>query len=69
MVGCALGDGMASPITRRALRVYAALTQLRRDSDDILEALLPFFEPILAVMNGKVFDPRIFAAGVKKLYH
>jgi hypothetical protein len=45
------------------------LTQLRRGSDDILEALLPFFEPILAVMNGKVFDPNIFTAGVQKLYH
>jgi hypothetical protein len=60
---------MASPLTRRALRVYAALNQLRRGSDDVLEALLPFFEPILAVLNGKAFDPRVFAAGVQKLYH
>jgi hypothetical protein len=34
-----------------------------------LDALIPFFEPILALMNGKVFDPYVFSAGVRKLYH
>jgi hypothetical protein len=50
---------MVSSITRRALRVYAALSQLRPGSDDVLDALLPFFEPILELMNGKVFDPEL----------
>jgi hypothetical protein len=59
---------MASSITRHALRVYAALSQLRPGSADVLDALLPFFEPILELMNGKVFDPKLFALGVQKVY-
>ena len=57
-----------SSITRRALRVYAALSELRPGHADVLDALLPFFEPILGVMNGKVFDPKLFALGVQKVY-
>jgi hypothetical protein len=55
-------------VTRHALRVYAALSELRGEDDDVLDALIPFFEPILGVMNGKVFDPHVFSAGVRKLY-
>jgi len=55
-------------VTRSALRVYAALTELKGDDKDVLDALIPFFEPILKVMNGKVFDPHIFSAGVRQLY-
>ncbi|MDA7947993.1 MAG: hypothetical protein MPJ78_11030 [Hyphomicrobiaceae bacterium] len=55
-------------ITRRALRVYTALKELRENRGDILDALIPFFEPILALMNGKIFDPQVFAVGVRKLY-
>jgi hypothetical protein len=57
-----------SNVTRRALRVYAALSELKGDDADVLDALIPFFEPILSVMNGKIFDPYIFSAGVRKLY-
>lgn len=57
-----------SSLTRRALRVYAALNELQPGNADVLDALLPFFEPILAVMNGKVFDPKLFALGVQKVY-
>ncbi|WLA78412.1 hypothetical protein [Bradyrhizobium elkanii] len=57
-----------SNVTRRALRVYAALTELRGSENDVLDALIPFFEPILAVMHGKVFDPYTFSAGVRRLY-
>jgi hypothetical protein len=55
-------------VTRRALRVYAALTELRQHQGDVLDALIPFFEPILSLMNGKIFNPRLFALGVQKLY-
>ena len=55
-------------VTRRALRVYAALKELRETNGDILDALIPFFEPILSAMNGRPFDPRLFAFGVQKLY-
>ncbi len=57
-----------SNVTRRALRVYAALNELRGNENDVLDALIPFFEPILAVMNGTVFDPYVFSAGVRRLY-
>jgi hypothetical protein len=57
-----------SNVTRRALRVYAALNELKGNENDVLDALTPFFEPILAVMNGKVFDPYTFSAGVRRLY-
>jgi hypothetical protein len=57
-----------SNVTRSALRVYAALTELRGRDSDVLDALIPFFEPILSVMNGKIFDPHVFSAGVRKLY-
>ncbi|QIO59228.1 hypothetical protein [Rhizobium leguminosarum] len=57
-----------SNVTRHALRVYAALTELRGNDRDVLDALIPFFEPILTLLNGKVFDPHVFAAGVRKLY-
>jgi hypothetical protein len=58
-----------SNVTRRALRVYAALSELGGSAQrDVLDALIPFFEPILELTNGKIFDPRIFAYGVQKLY-
>jgi hypothetical protein len=57
-----------SGVTKSALRVYAALSELRRSDEDILDALVPFFEPILEVTNGKIFDPRVFAFGVQRLY-
>ena len=45
-----------------------ALSELKQDSGDVLDALVPFFEPILAVMHGKVFDPELLAKGAQKLY-
>ncbi|MCP1926354.1 hypothetical protein M2212_002950 [Bradyrhizobium elkanii] len=57
-----------SNVTRRALRVYAALNELKGNESDVLDALTPFFEPILTLMNGKLFDPYTFSAGVRRLY-
>jgi hypothetical protein len=57
-----------SNVTRRALRVYMALSELKAQSGDVLDALIPFFEPILTVMHGKVFDPELLAKGAQKLY-
>lgn len=59
---------MGANVTRRALRVYGALSELKGSDADVLDALIPFFEPILSVMNGRVFDPHVFSAGVRKLY-
>src|ERR1700679_63821 len=55
-------------ITRHALRVYAALAQLKGNNADVLDALIPFFEPILEKLNGTVFNPAVFASGVQFLY-
>src|SRR6187455_2241020 len=57
-----------SVLTRHALRVYVALSELGDHNENVLGALIPFFEPVLAVMNGKIFDPRLLATGVQKLY-
>jgi hypothetical protein len=57
-----------SNVTRRALRVYMALSELKPQSGDVLDALIPFFEPILALMHNKVFDPELLAKGARKLY-
>jgi hypothetical protein len=58
-----------SSVTRHALRVYAALAELKGNNVDVLDALVPFFEPILEVMNGKVFDPKLLSAGVARMYN
>ena len=55
-------------ITRRAVRVCTALTELRGKGGDVLDALIPFFEPLLELWDGKIFNPRLFAVGVQKLY-
>ena len=57
-----------SNVTRRALRVYAALSELKPQSGDVLDAIIPFFEPILALMHQKVFEPELLAKGAQKLY-
>jgi hypothetical protein len=47
--------------------VYVALSELKpQQSGDVLDALIPFFEPIL--MDKKVFDPQLLATGAQKLY-
>src|SRR5260370_41959288 len=56
-----------SNVTRCALRVYMALSELKPQSGDVLDALIPFFEPILTLMHGKVFDPELLAKGAQKL--
>jgi hypothetical protein len=56
-----------SAVTRRALRVHSALVELRNANEDVLDALVPFFEPILEAVNGKVFDPGLFALAVRKV--
>jgi len=56
-----------SNVTRRALRVHSALVELRNTNGDVLDALIPFFEPILEITNGKLFDPKVFALAVRKI--
>lgn len=46
-----------------------ALAELRHSKGDVLDALIPFFEPILGVLSGKIFDPRQLSTGVGKIYN
>lgn len=55
-------------ITRHALRVYSALSALKGPDGDVLDSLIPFFEDILRLTHNKIFDPAVFAAGIRKQY-
>lgn len=57
-----------STVTKHALRVYTALQQLRGNNADILDSLIPFFDPILEQLDNSVLNPTIFAKGVHHLY-
>lgn len=59
---------MASLLTQRALRVFAVLEDYRAGSPDILDALLPFFEPILAEFPGHSLNTTEFAKRVTEAY-
>ena len=56
---------MATQLTRSALRIYGALSALGNDSGNVLEGLLPFFDPILRRYNGEKLDPDVIAAEVR----
>ena len=59
---------MASNLTRTTARIYGALTALGDGSTDLLERLLPFFEPILRPAQGNIFDLDEFAKEVRDTY-
>lgn len=56
-------------LTRRAIRVYAALDGLKdHREEDALDALLPFMAPILQFIHGRPFQPRFLVMGAKRMY-
>lgn len=55
-------------LTQRALRVYSVLEDYRAGSADILDALLPFFEPFLADRTGTIVSPASLAEEISKAY-
>jgi hypothetical protein len=59
---------MDKPLTQRALRIFAVLESYRAGSSDILDALLPFFEPILAEFPGSTLNVSQFATRVSEAY-
>lgn len=59
---------MAGALTKRALRVHSVLEECRQGSKDILEALMPFFQPLLADLYGQEFNPTAFANMVSETY-
>lgn len=59
---------MAKALTQRAFRVFAVLEDYRAGSPDILDALLPFFEPILAEFKSRTLDQEAFAQRIREAY-
>ncbi|MPR06303.1 hypothetical protein [Microvirga tunisiensis] len=55
-------------ITRHAVRIYAAVSSLKEGRGDVLDALIPFMEPILEAADGKIYDPHVVALGLRRLY-
>ncbi|HKQ45009.1 MAG TPA: hypothetical protein VJS47_06420 [Rhizomicrobium sp.] len=55
-------------LTRRTLRVFSVLEDYRAGSQDVLDAVLPFFEPILSEYQGKILDCELFARSVRDAY-
>lgn len=56
-------------LTQRALRVFSVLEDYRAGSPDILDALLPFFEPIISRYTGTILNQAEFAEKVRQAYH
>lgn len=55
-------------LNRSAVRVYGALSALGMENGNVLESLLPFFDPILRQQVGKKLDPDVIAASVRETY-
>lgn len=62
------GVFIISLLSQRALRVFSVLEAYRGANDDIIDALLPFFEPMLSDLTGTVYRPAEFAAKVSNAY-
>ena len=60
---------MPSKLTRSTVRIYGALIALGDGSVDLLERLLPFFEPILRPLQGNRLDLDSFAKEVRDTYN
>ncbi len=59
---------MARQLTRSAVRIYGALTALGNGSADVMERLLPFFDPLLRERDGQRLDPDDLAKEVRDTY-
>ncbi len=54
-------------LSARAIRVFAVLEDYRGGcTGDILDALLPFFEPTVPEFAGKIFDPELCAEQIRE---
>jgi hypothetical protein len=59
---------MARQLTRSAVRIYGALSALGDGSGNVMEGLLPFFDPILRQYNGSKLDPDVIASAIRDTY-
>jgi hypothetical protein len=55
-------------VNARSFKAYAVVEALRNGSADIREALAPFFHPLLAFHNTKIFDPGVIASAANDAY-
>jgi hypothetical protein len=60
---------MVKQLTRSAVRIYGALSALGNGSENIMESLLPFFDPVLRRHSGEKFDPTQIASEVRETYN
>ncbi|NML76836.1 hypothetical protein HHL25_22095 [Rhizobium sp. S-51] len=59
---------MPQQLTRSAVRIYGALSALGSESGNLMEAILPFFDPVLRLYNGNKLDPNVIASAVRDTY-
>lgn len=59
---------MAKQLSRSAVRIYGALSALGESNGNVLESLLPFFDPVLRQYNGGKLDPDLIAAAIRETY-
>jgi len=59
---------MVKQLTRSAVRIYGALSALGNGSGNVMESLLPFFDPILRQHNGGKLDPNVIATAIRNTY-
>ncbi|WP_156127520.1 hypothetical protein [Paracoccus sanguinis] len=57
-----------SQLTRSAVRVFGTLSALGEGQGNVLNSILPFFEPVLRNRNGEHLDPRTIAADIRNAY-
>lgn len=50
------------------MKVFAVLEECRQGSKDIIDAILPFFQPLLEPFGGRAFEPEVFARTVSETY-
>lgn len=65
-----LGGQMVERLPARAIRVFAVLESYGDgENSDVLDSLLPFFEPVVAEFGGQSFDPEKCASRIRSEYH
>ena len=60
---------MTESLHPRSFKAFAVVEALRSGSADIRGALVPFFHPVLAFANGKVFNSQEISAAANENYH
>ena len=54
-------------LSTRQLRTYVLAAQIAKEGHDLIAALMPFFEPAMKKLEGKIFDPEELLIELKKI--